>query len=677
MKQPLSLAGPEWYGYETFTLPPDQVVKKTGSAPAKPAYIDLPPDYLRSTPGYVSGTDSGNGAPAAYFPEGMPLGFAVGQPVDYRRPAVDARLNEAAASERPSARADIDAATAGVFGVPADLGRDYHGELLNRGMNESRGSFVNASDAQRQSDSATPFMRGAFGDEPGAASVPAELSPNQKADQRAHAAEYAANMALSLNPYTAIPMAGYNIGSGAADLERNVNEGRTRDAAINGAGILANLLFAGVPAAGLARETGPAMREAATDAQILRQMREPPAQQALQPGQLDRIAQEILASRGNGAAEAAGVTEAAKSPFKVGDTIQLKDKEGISLLAKPSRITDIQHDPQHGTYVQVEGSKSYYPMEGAVKAEGAASPLSTMGMFVGVPPGPLRDLAFGLKGSGAANREIFDKTGYAFGPEGAIKREISDAGATIKPENIKPGFVGTYGDLVDHPEAYAAVPGLKERPVTVTTGDMRSNGNGAGALFNAAGKNQDPAAAREDLLGLMQYDASRLNNFAGGSGYTGGAGQVSTALSRLEQLQNQMARDGASKEARDAVSNYRQYLEGVRADYVRGLVTGDPAKSELLSSAGYTRQQTPQSNHLQQKLDKGIYNNSAGGYEKRIAKQRLDKTQEELGYPFALGQLRNEPDFGKMVVMPTNDAVRSPIDLLNFAINWDKYRGTR
>ncbi len=309
---------------------------------------------------------------------------------------------------------------------------------------------------------------------------------------------------------------------------------------------------------------------------------------------------------------------------------------------------------------------------GAAPAAVASNPGATLGTFVGVPFGPTRDRAVAMRAVGASNPEIYAATGAVFGPEGALKREISDAGAAVNPANLYHGFQGTYADLLNHPELYGVAPEIANRPIAVDMNGQKSSlgprGNRNALLAAGSETRADP---RQGLLGLAQYEAARTGNFAEGSGYRGGTQQLSDTITGAERLQQQLARDGSSGETRQAVANYLNYLYGLRFDYARGLQEGDPARSMLLNAS------TDMRGSRATRLDHAFYDLSAGGYEKRLNSQRRDIGQEALGYPYASGQLRNEPPFESMVVLPSDEATHSPIDLLNFALNWNKSRGTR
>lgn len=131
------------------------------------------------------------------------------------------------------------------------------------------------------------------------------------------------------------------------------------------------------------------------------------------------------------------------------------------------------------------------------------------------------DMAESMIASGADQNDVLQHLGWFRGQDGMMKKEISDAGSSINPSALVPGFEGKLSDVLNHPEGYAAYPHLADTPFT--TKMPRGSEDNLGAQDPATGmiyanvlhpQFTDPHGT---LLHEMQHGVQDAEGFAQGA----------------------------------------------------------------------------------------------------------------------------------------------------------------
>ena len=131
-----------------------------------------------------------------------------------------------------------------------------------------------------------------------------------------------------------------------------------------------------------------------------------------------------------------------------------------------------------------------------------------------------RGVAMLMEAKGYNPDSILQQTGWFKGPEGRWKFEISDAGATmINPKEP----VKSLGDILHHPELYAAYPELAQMPVGVDRGLVGTNikayyeGFPERAIAYHPETLTDSTGALRGTLHELSHAVANIENFSPGS----------------------------------------------------------------------------------------------------------------------------------------------------------------
>lgn len=147
-------------------------------------------------------------------------------------------------------------------------------------------------------------------------------------------------------------------------------------------------------------------------------------------------------------------------------------------------------------------------------AEGASSRANVLVPFAGKGAADARV----MRAEGATNREVFDETGLFFGPEGKVRREISDRDMGVAlPDTSKVGQTVPIKEIADHPELYREYPWLAETPIALSDKLVTHQGNLGGVARSRDGISYEltaiPVATpdwhKEQIAKLLQYEISR------------------------------------------------------------------------------------------------------------------------------------------------------------------------
>jgi hypothetical protein len=327
-------------------------------------------------------------------------------------------------------------------------------------------------------------------------------------------------------------------------------------------------------------------------------------------------------------------------------------------------------------------ASAFFPSFGGLGSgvEGAAS---RVGTFVPVGEGATKDMATaifenaprsrGAMFKGVGNGETLPSSvqanmalhkvmpGTFFGPEGALKREISDANMHLLDSGARAGKTLPLSDVMSHPQLYAEQPWLADMPVNFTD-EVTANGSKiartlpdmSGFEFSVGGKGP---AKRERLLKLSQYAISDKANFAQAvrdsipkkiTAIDDAITQVSTAV------QNGKLPPGTAMEYLDGLRNVKEDIKLAQ--------TGDPALSHILRAQGYTEDYLPAKSDVNKAIKDYLFGRVAGNREVMKVRERYT-SGDTSSFPYER--------FSDMIVLPKQGL--SDDELLQFLNEWRRF----
>lgn len=131
---------------------------------------------------------------------------------------------------------------------------------------------------------------------------------------------------------------------------------------------------------------------------------------------------------------------------------QLNDREALA------RVTDLGGTVMGSTIPAVVGHVARHGTKALTKPD-------TLGIFAGASAvtADLNKLAQAQKMAreGTLPNEIWETTGWIQGPDKKWRFEIDDSKMTVRPDASRLGYETTLGQIVDHPEFFAAYPDAK------------------------------------------------------------------------------------------------------------------------------------------------------------------------------------------------------------------------
>ena len=283
-------------------------------------------------------------------------------------------------------------------------------------------------------------------------------------------------------------------------------------------------------------------------------------------------------------------------------------------------------------------------MSGAASAEGAAS---RAGVFVPAGEGPRSAIARHLRESGAANRDVWDKTRLFFGGDGSLRREISDIPMKVNAEKFRPGDISTLGEAIDHPELFAANPELAKSVVKWT---REVDGRGA------------PIARTNPETGIMEV------SLAGGDPRAGIAKLIQYQLADESRFPRSM-RHGYDNIKRDLDEAQRLARDA-----------GEPSQAQrYIDQVGYYQEALRQNAKTlgMTEAEKRTAARSAGNIDSRVVPVRANLPDLEK-YPYGRGMAGGSnkasnkiTGFDKMLVLPPNNPTRE--EMAKFLTEWGLY----
>lgn len=153
------------------------------------------------------------------------------------------------------------------------------------------------------------------------------------------------------------------------------------------------------------------------------------------------------------------------------------------------------------------------------KAAGAVAKDAGRTAAVFVPAGESKaaELARKLRNQGETNDSVFRKSGLFFGPEGQLRREITDFPMEANTAGMKIGETVPLGSILKHDALFKEFPELRDHPVVLrgrtqhTDGPMSHTDPKTGKFMLELGP--DDANARRDLAKMLQYKIADMHGF--------------------------------------------------------------------------------------------------------------------------------------------------------------------
>ncbi len=251
---------------------------------------------------------------------------------------------------------------------------------------------------------------------------------------------------------------------------------------------------------------------------------------------------------------------------------------------------------------------------------------------------------------GVPNSEIFQNTGKFVGPEGMVKREISDAPMLVRTHRFKEGDSRQLSDVISHPELFREMPNLRNERVRFT---------------NAVDNRGNPITRTNPVTGSIELSAVPDPKIKG-------------ALARLLQYrisemtgQSRATRHGPNKIDADLDEAARKAMESYSPEagaYIRAILDERNLLRENMAKYGDRSAGIRANNRM------------AGNVEARAVKARAESPDDVSQiYPFARqaklwGRTGSETRIGRfqdMLPIPPGDM--SPGDVSEWLRRWQRY----
>ena len=237
-----------------------------------------------------------------------------------------------------------------------------------------------------------------------------------------------------------------------------------------------------------------------------------------------------------------------------------------------------------------------------------------------------------MAGRGADRREIWDQTGWFQGRDGQWRFEIDDTGSQFRREPITPherNVVGDirFGDHFDHPELFAAYPGLERAPFSVEPhGGIGSYDPVTGTVAVGRHPPRDIQGGRRGAaLHEGQHAVQAYENFARGAAlevYAPEARALQDQMRESQAVIRMRELVAAGTETPQSAAEWVGRGENIAPDRLMYLDREFPG-SAMADRVQYSREQWQRANPLMK------YLRTAGEVESRNVQERANLTGDE------------------------------------------------
>lgn len=263
-----------------------------------------------------------------------------------------------------------------------------------------------------------------------------------------------------------------------------------------------------------------------------------------------------------------------------------------------------------------------------------------------------------------ANKAVFRDLDLFYGPDGRLRKEISDADMRTTAARFRAGDEAPLEDVISHPELFNAMPDLRGTPVRFT--DERAN-NGAriarmtpegGYEMSAGGQ---PVFNRMQLAKLNQYNIADQAGFTPASriGADSKMEDIDAAIANVRQaMDDEIVPPGSAQAYLDSLIKHKKLA-------TQALI-GKPGSSKLLKEAGFDNDYMPTPFDRKKAAKDYLYRKNAGNQEVTTVK---DRHKKKGGYPY------DGVPLADTLVLPPRGVIGA--DLADFLTNWRTYGAGR